>query len=240
MNFTQIHCQEFVGESAWRDTGVRLEGTPVKQLVVASQITYLRTVFDGILNWVGRWRITPRPFNSPVQLNTTQKMRRFLYRGILHKITHAQKRVYITTAYFLPKRSVLKALIKAAERGVDVKILLPGKTDVPFVKWAAFFIVQFLSQKKIPIFEYQKSILHAKTMIIDDDAYVGSFNLNYRSLFHDLEVLARFHDPKSLCVMTDQWVVDLENSRLISEKDFSSSWLTRLIYRIAFRLRYML
>lgn len=240
LNFTQVHCQEFVGEHAWRDTGARLEGPPVKQLVIASQITYLRTIFEGILHWVGRWRITPTPFNSPVQLNTTQKMRRFLYRGILRKITNAEKRVYITTAYFLPKRSVMKALIKAKERGVDVKILLPGKTDVPFVKWAAFFMVQFLLQKRIPIFEYQKSILHAKTMLIDNEAYVGSFNLNYRSLFHDLEVLARFDDTDTLQVMTDQWATDLQNSRLISEKDFGASWLTRLIYRIAFRLRYML
>ena len=240
LNFSQVHCQEFMGEQAWRDTGVRLEGPPLKQLVIASQITYLSTVFEGILHWVGRWRITPTPFNSPVQLNTTQRMRRFLYRGILRKITTAEKRVYITTAYFLPKRSVMKALIKAKERGVDVKILLPGKTDVPFVKWAAFFMVQFLLQKKIPIFEYQKSILHAKTMVIDDEAYIGSFNLNYRSLFHDLEVLARFDDSTSLQIMTEQWTVDLQNSRLISEKDFGASWLTRIIYRIAFRLRYML
>ena len=167
-------------------------------------------------------------------------MRRFLYKGMLRKISQADHRVYITTAYFLPKRSVLKALIKAAERGVDVKILLPGKTDVPFVKWAAFFLVQFLLQKKIPIFEYQKSILHAKTMIIDDEVYVGSFNLNYRSLFHDLEVLVRLDDRNSLNEMTTQWEEDLRNSRQVSEKDFGSSWIARLIYRIAFRLRYML
>lgn len=240
LNFIKIHCAEFVGNEAWRDTGVRLEGPPVKQLVIATQITYLRTIYRGILNWIGRWRVAAAPFNSPIQLNTTQKMRRFLYKGILRKISRAEHRVYITTAYFLPKRSVLKALIKAAERGVDVRILLPGKTDVPFVKWAAFFLVQFLLQMKIPIFEYQKSILHAKTMIIDDEVYVGSFNLNYRSLFHDLEVIARLNDTKSLQEMVNHWNEDLHNSRQISEKDFGSSWIARLIYRIAFRLRYML
>ncbi|MEK2688302.1 phospholipase D-like domain-containing protein [Bdellovibrio sp. GT3] len=238
LNFTQIHCEKYVGAKAWRDTGARMQGPAVKQLVTATQITYLRTIYKGILSWISRRRIPQTPLNSAVQLNTTQKMRKHLYRDILRRISHAKTRVYITTAYFLPKRSLLRVLIRAKERGVDIKLLIPEKSDLPFSQWAAFFLVRFLIEKKIPVFEYQKSILHAKTMVIDDDVYVGSFNLNYRSLFHDLEVIAHFRDSHTLGNMLTQWETDLGHSKNITAR--SSSWLTRVLAKIAFRLRYML
>lgn len=240
LNFIEVHCAKYVGSKAWRDTGVRVEGPAVKQLVIATQITYLRTVYRGILTWVGRWRVPHSSFSTALQLNTTQKMRRTLYRDLLRLLANAETRIYITTAYFLPKRSLLKALLKAADRGVDVKLVLPGKSDVLLVKWAAFSLVRFLIHSRMPIFEYQKTILHAKTMIVDNNVYIGSFNLNHRSLLHDLEVIARFQDQDSLQNMLGQWERDLKNSRSISEADFNSSWISRWFYKIAFRLRYML
>ncbi|MDG0816165.1 phospholipase D-like domain-containing protein [Bdellovibrio svalbardensis] len=240
LNFIEVHHSKYVGSKAWRDTGVRVEGSAIKKLVIASQITYLRTVYRGILTWVGRWRIPHSSFSTALQLNTTQKMRRTLYRDLLRLLSKADSRIYITTAYFLPKRSLLKVLLKAAERGVDVKLILPGKSDVPLVKWAAFSLVRFLLHSRMPIFEYQKTILHAKTMIVDNSVYIGSFNLNHRSLLHDLEVIARFQDSESLTNMLTQWETDLQNSRPVSEADFNSSWFSRWFYKIAFRLRYML
>lgn len=240
-NFSAEHCESIVGARAWRDSGAWVEGPPVKQLVLAFQISYLRTYVKGLLNWVGHWKSNSEPFQELLRLNTTQRMRRRLYKDLLKRISHAQSRIYLTTAYFLPKRSLLRALLKAARRGVDIKILIPGKSDVPIVKWAAFNIVRFLLQKQIPIFEYQKSILHAKTMIIDNEAFIGSVNLNHRSLMHDLEVEVVLNDPESLQNMLHQWQVDINNSKLVSEKDVSApSWFARILYKIAFRLRYML
>ncbi len=241
LNFIECHCAAIVGPSAWRDTGVRLEGHPLRQLILAFQITYLRTYYRGLLSWMNGWR-WPQAFRSPaLYLNTTKRMRKNLYKDILRKLNHAQKRIYITTAYFLPKRNIIRILLKASRRGVDVQLLIPGKSDVPLVKWAAFYLMQFLLKRHIPIFEYQKSILHAKTMIIDDECYIGSFNLNHRSLLHDLEVIACLRDSESLDQMLAQWRVDVENSKSASEKDFAApSWLARFIYWLAFRLRYLL
>jgi len=207
---------------------------------MAVQITYLRTVYRGILTWVSRWMLPKSSFSSALQLNTTQKMRRALYRDLLRLIAQADKRIYITTAYFLPKRKLLKALIQASNRGVDVILLLPGKSDVPLVKWAAFYIVRLLLMSRIPIFEYSGSVLHAKNMIVDDTAYVGSFNLNHRSLLHDLEVIARFADKTSLESMLSQWEADLVNSVQLKERNYNSSWLSHWFYKVAFLLRYML
>ncbi|WP_415061973.1 phospholipase D-like domain-containing protein [Bdellovibrio sp.] len=240
-NFTQDHCESLIGKKAWRDTGVWVEGPAVRRLVLAFQISYLRTYLKGIINWLGRWRPKSEPHEALLRLNTTQRMRRRLYKDLLMRLNRAQSRIYITTAYFLPKRALLRALMKAARRGIDVKILIPGKSDVPMVKWAAFYIIRFLLHKRVPIYEYQKTILHAKTMIIDNEAFIGSFNLNHRSVLHDLEVEVILNDPDSLHNMLQQWQMDIDNSKLVSEKDFAApSWLARLLYSIAFRLRYML
>lgn len=241
LNFTQHHSEQIMGTRAWRDTGVWVEGPPIKRLVLAFQISYLRTYLKGLINWVGRWRVKAEPFESLLRLNTTQRTRRRLYRDLLLRINRSKSRIYVTTAYFLPKRSLLRALLTAARRGVDVQILIPGKSDVPMVKWAAFYIVRLLLQRRIPILEYQKTILHAKTMIIDDDVFIGSFNLNHRSILHDLEVEVVLKDKDSLNNMLHQWQIDVSNSKLASEKDFAApSWLARVLYKIAFRLRYML
>lgn len=240
-NFTKEHCASFVGSQAWRDTGVCVEGESVHQLVLAFQLTYLRTLMKGLLNWVDRWRMRLDLSHGNLRLNTTPKMRRDLYKDLLRRISRSRSRLYITTAYFLPKRSLLRALLKAARRGVDVQILIPGKSDVPMVKWAAFYIVRFLLKKRVAILEYQKSILHAKTMIIDNEVFIGSFNLNHRSILHDLEVEVVLKDASSLQSMLKQWHTDLQHSKPVSEKDLAApSWLARILYTIAFRLRYML
>ena len=240
-NFTQDHCESLVGTKAWRDTGICVSGPPIKQLVLAFQITYLRTYVKNLLNWVGRWSLKNDPYQDLLRLNTTQRSRRRLYKDLLKKIAHSQTRIYLTTAYFLPKRSLLRALLKAARRGVDVQLLIPGKSDVPMVKWAAFNIVRFLLQKRIPLYEYQKTILHAKTMIIDQEVFIGSSNLNHRSIMHDLEVEVVLRDPATLANMLRQWDIDKQNSKKILEKDYTArSIFTRIIHKIAFRLRYLL
>ena len=240
-NFTQEHCESLMGPAAWRDTGVWVEGPALKRLVLAFQITYLRTSMHGIANWIGRWKPPRDNFEKILRLNTTKKMRQALFRDLVRRISTAEKRVYITTAYFLPKRSILRALLKSSARGVDVRLLIPGPSDVPMVKWAAYPILRFLALKSLPIYEYQKSILHAKTMILDDEVFIGSFNLNHRSFLHDLEVEVVLKDPQSLTNMTSQWDLDLQHSKLLTKRDIQHpSWLFRKLYGLAFRLRYML
>jgi len=239
LNFSGAH----IGPHAWRDTGVSVEGEGVKALIVAFHITYLRTFQRGVLKMLTRhkWLGTYDPTDSQVRLNTTIKMRHRIYKGLLRRMQYSQKRIYITSAYFLPKRKILGALISAARRGVDVRILIPGKSDVPIVKWAALHILKMLSQRGVRIFEYQKSILHAKTMMIDNEGFIGSFNLNHRSLLHDLEVEVVLKDPESLTTLETQWNEDLANSVEVGAKHFTpTSVILRMIHRLAFKLRYML
>lgn len=239
LNFTADH----VGPRGWRDTGVCVEGDGVRNLSVAFHVTYLRTIHRGLIGLLTRLQWQPRldTTTSLVRLNTTQRNRRKLYVDLLKRIRGAKTRIYVTTAYFLPKRSLVRALMKASKKGVDVRILIPGRSDVPVVKWAAFNLLHLLRRRKVKLYEYEKSILHAKTMVIDDIGFIGSQNLNHRSLIHDLEVEVVLKDKTSVDSLLAQWEIDLKSSHELSESQYkATSRILRVFYKLAFRLRYML
>jgi len=145
----------------------------------------------------------------------------------------------ITNAYFIPRRSVLRALKKAAQRGVEVALVLPALTDVPIVQWASRSLYYRLLKAKVRIFEYQPSVLHAKTVIIDNWATVGSHNLNHRSMIHDYEVEAVLTDNQSLNELVNQWQIDVKSSQEITLESLGKfPWWTRWISRLAYWFRY--
>ena len=109
-------------------------------------------------------------------------------RTFCKRVAAARTRVWLTTPYFVPSHRLVRALEQAATSGADVKLLFPERSDVPVITSVAAEYYERLLPAGVSIFHYQPAILHAKTMIIDDWATVGSSNLNHRSLFHDFEV----------------------------------------------------
>lgn len=96
----------------------------------------------------------------------------------------ARESVWITNSYFAPKSSLTRLLGDAAARGVDVRLLLPGRSDVPIVRHAGHGFFAELLRAGVAIFEYEASILHAKSLVVDGYvSVVGSTNMDYRS-FH--------------------------------------------------------
>ena len=110
-------------------------------------------------------------------------------------ITIAREKVYITTPYFIPDRAILVALQTAALRGVDVRLLLPSKSNHPVVFQAARFFYEELLEAGVRIYGSGPGIIHAKTMVVDTAvALVGSANMDLRSFRLNFEVHAR--DPR--------------------------------------------
>ena len=104
---------------------------------------------------------------------------RLIQRAMLLTVREAKHRVLITNPYFFPPPPLFRALARAAERGVEVMILVPGegKADVPFTRWASQHIYFTLLKKGVRIFELQNAVLHAKTVTIDGIySSIGSFN----------------------------------------------------------------
>ncbi len=243
INWTQVHSRKAQGLNAWRDTAIAVEGAEVDILSQAFIVDWNRAqkLSDLRLRKKSPLLKYYDPRKSLVRLNTGLKERWRLNRDLLRRIHNSKHRVWLTTAYFLPHRSLMRALKKAARRGVSVQILGPGQTDVPFVKLAAFELAHKLSMAGVKIFEYQTSILHAKVMIVDDWVTVGSANLNYRSLFHDLEVEVVLNEAKAIDLIQKQWHSDIKNSLPFDNEVYqSASWFRRFLSRVAFRLRYLL
>jgi cardiolipin synthase len=242
-NITRVHSEKIMGPHTWRDSGVRVKGPALESLAAAFDLAwnFSKNIprFSLDSSWVKDKMLLIVQWQELLRLNANDRIRRFLYRDLIRRIRFARNRVYITTAYFLPKRALMKALSKAAQRGVDVRIITPGPTDLPFVKWAAHQIPHKLQKAGVKMFEYQPRILHAKYMLIDDWASIGSFNLNHRSLLHDLEVEAVLTDAESLGNLKHQFAEDLSQSKALDRALYEQSpWWWRWITKTLFKLRY--
>lgn len=210
MNIAAYHLKEYAGVDAWRDTGARVTGSSISALVRAFYCTWSSSLFRH----AGMKKI---PKN--VRVYNSMDNRRLMYCDFLQKIGQAQDRIWLTTAYFVPTGSLLKKLKSAVKRNVDIRILTTAKTDVFPIRWmrSAFYIGLLRSGARI--FEYEPSVLHAKSALIDDFAMLGSTNLNNRSFFHDQEVdIVLDH---SIDLLEAQFLRDLGRSKEIKIADLS-------------------
>ncbi len=228
MNVTDKHLSEFYGKDAWRDTSVMVRGDGVSRLVLD---------FDHL--W-SRRRAKPRPeSHGPVRLNSGRRARRRLYFDLVQRVFRAERRVWITTPYFVPEPSLARALRFAAWNGVDVRILVPRKNDVWLVKWIARAFYWILMRYGAKVYEYLPSVLHAKILLIDDWGMVGSSNMNHRSILHDLEVDLELAEAESLRSLENQFRLDLLSAHPIEPSVWRKrSWLGRLFERLVVRLKH--
>ncbi len=105
-------------------------------------------------------------------------------------VTSARRRVWLTTPYFVPGTALLVALKTAALRGVDVRILTPAQSDVPFVRLASRSYHRPLLEAGMRVFEYEPRVLHGKSLLIDEDIVaLGSANADVRSFRMNFEVV---------------------------------------------------
>lgn len=138
--------------------------------------------------------------------------------AVLSAIAAAARRtLWITNAYFAPGHRALRVLEEAADRGVDVRLLLPGKTDVPIVRRAGHGYYGTLLERGVRIFEYQAAILHAKTLVADGlVSVVGSTNLDFRSFLFNAECDLLILCPETAATMEQAFRADLEKAEEVT------------------------
>ena len=236
MNITKDHISRDEGGNAWRDTSVRLENVNFESLNKAFESAWShRSIPERIKDIFHHIRRDPI-----FRLNYTWLRRRILYKNLLRKIRQCKKRIWITNAYFVPDNILLRRIKEAAHNGVDVRILLPKKSDVFVMPWASSTFYYSLLKAGVRIFEYLPSNLHAKTLILDNWMLVGSSNLNYRSLLHDLEIDVKVRQKQSKDRLVSLFLDDLKHSKEISITDLGAHrpWSQRLLGRIVLYLKY--
>lgn len=137
-------------------------------------------------------------------------------------ITSAEKRLYIQTPYFIPDEPLLFALKSAALKGVDVKIILPLKSDVKIVNLASKTFLYELLEVGIKIYYYKEGFLHNKLLISDNLCSLGSANLNSRSLNLDFEASSFILDANKTNKLVEIFNKDLEKSVLVDMKSLKN------------------
>jgi cardiolipin synthase A/B len=140
-----------------------------------------------------------------------------IHRKLFNAITRADRRVWLTTPYFIPDRSIMVALMTAAERGVDVRLLLPGWSDHKFVLYAGRSHYLELLAAGARIFEYKRGMLHAKTMVVDDVwTTIGSANMDRRSFVLNWEANLIALDRLLACQMAERFEHDMKDAAEIT------------------------
>ena len=207
----------------WRDTGVLVEG-PV--------VSLLLDIFNkNWKKWGGeplQWQVRGEAFSDGVSIipifaassKGRKRMRKLLY----YSINSAKKNIYLTTAYFVPSRMMLKSLEQAVKRGVIVKLLVPGKSDVLAAYYAGRSFFTRLLKAGVEIYYYHGEILHAKTSMFDCCfSIVGSANLDFQSLRRNDEGNVGILDEGFGRQMEQVFFEDLKSS----EKIEIEKWLKR-------------
>ena len=181
-----------LGALAWRDTDIQLQGPVVAEF---------QKLFLGTWQAQTGQALGDKTYFPPQRPAGTQVVRAIgsspdeafsqIYATLLSASGSAETSVYITNAYFAPDPLLLAALSAAAQRGVDVVLILPGQTDSWLVFHAGRAYYEPLLRAGVKIYERRGAILHSKTALIDGVwATVGSTNLDWRSFLHNQEVNA--------------------------------------------------
>jgi cardiolipin synthase A/B len=164
-----------------------------------------------------------------------------IYLTLISAITNAEKQVYITTAYFVPDPQLLKALLEAAGRGVDVRLVLPSHSDSTSAFYAGRSHYSKLLGGGVKIYERRGALLHVKTAIVDGVwSCVGSSNLDWRSALDNDEVNAVILGREFAQQMEAAYAGDIAASDVIDPESWKrrsllqrlKEWTARLWWRL--------
>lgn len=160
-----------------------------------------------------------------------------MYVTLLSAINSAETQVFLTNAYFVPDPQMLTALKEAAGRGVDVRLLLPEKTDSNMVYYASRSFYDELLNAGVKIYERQDALLHAKTAMIDGVwSTIGSTNLDWRSFTNNQEINAVMLGQDFGAKMQALFEKDLESSKRVTLETWRSRSIASRIKERAARL----
>jgi len=214
----------------WRDTHVKLDG-PIAiqtQAVFAMDWYWARREFLP-LNW--------EPQTAP---DSADKMGIIMATGpadpletagmfFVHALNSAKDRIWITAPYFVPDDAIVKALMLASLRGVDVRVLVPGIVDKWLADRAMYHYMELLADSNVKFYMHRPGFLHQKVMVVDEAiATIGTHNFDNRSFRLNFEVSAVIYDEEFTTEVAEMLERDMATSELLDPTTFKDRpWLWR-------------
>ena len=207
----------------WRDTHIRIEGEAIPSL---------QAVF--MMDWffVSKKPLPQNELFFPKSAIEEECLVQIVasgpdsdWAGIMHAyfsaIATAQHSVYISTPYLIPNETILTALKTAGLSGVDVRILLPARSDSRLTSWGTFSFLEELMECGVHIFFYEKGFTHSKLMMVDGVfCSVGTANIDIRSFDQNFEINAMIYDENITGQLEKSFAEDLLNSREINLEEW--------------------
>lgn len=217
MNIADYYINGLPKIGQWHDMHIRIEGDAVR---------YLQGIFLTIWNRETGQHIggpdyfpdTPQlPDSIAEEIAIVDRTPRETPRAISHAYTTsiqaAQKSIRIVNPYFVPTKSIRKAIKSALKKGTEVEIMIPAVSDIPFTPEASFYIAHKLMKKGAKIYLFNGGFHHSKIMMVDSTfCTVGTANLNSRSLRYDYETNAFIFDPETTNKLNAMFERDLKDS----------------------------
>ena len=151
------------------------------------------------------------------------------HRAFVDAIHNARERVWLMTPYFVPTEAALMALTTAAMRGIDVRVMVPDKSDTFMAKLAARSFYDDVMDAGVRVFEYQPRMIHSKAMLVDDNYVVmGTSNFDNRSFRLNFEVDVAVHERSLADALEAVWKTDQADSKEVPKESKPQPFLTRL------------
>jgi cardiolipin synthase A/B len=226
----------------WRDDMMRIEGPAVNGLSHCFHRVWRRHDVPPIQHLHAE-PVAPAPGVRllPVRILGERyfRHRHEIARDYASRVYAAKRTVYISNSYFVPDASVRRALVRAAKRGVDVRVIVPAHSDVEAVKFAGRAQYPKLLEAGVRIYEWQDGMFHAKTAVIDGEwCTTGTFNFDYLSLHYNLEVNASVLDAELAAEVERSFRDDIARSREVELREVElRSLYDRLVENGFYRLR---
>ena len=223
----------------WRDTHLRLEGEAVGML----QIVFITDWFFVTKKLLADYdKYLPKTHvrdETMIQIVTSGPDSDWasIMQAFFSAISHAQHHIYISSPYFLPNEAILTAVKVASLSGIDVRIMIPSRSDSKIVYWASRSYIGELIEANVKVYLYRKGFNHSKLIMIDGRfASVGTANMDIRSFEDNFEVSAILYDRAITESLEADFLRDLERSRLVTREYWESRPLLHNMYEAMSRL----
>ena len=209
-------------EGGWRDIGLVVSGPAAARLA---------PYYDELMGWSARKRARIRDLRQIIQrYSETSGALQWQLGGPMRLLSPwalstardlAQGcDVEVIAAYFAPPWSMLQRIARIGDKG-RARVVTAARSDNSATIFAARFTYNQLLKRGVEIYEYQRTKLHTKLLVFDDEVHVGSSNFDIRSLYLNLEMMLRVDDPEFTSLMRLYFEGELDDSKRITPEDWS-------------------
>ena len=221
MNIADYYITGLPKIGQWHDMHMRIEGDAVRYLQGIFLTMWNQETKQHVGDPVYFPDIPQLPDSIAEEIAIVDRTPRETPRSISHayaaSIGAAQHSIQIVNPYFVPTKSIRKAIKYALKKGTEVEIMIPAVSDIPFTPEASFYIVHKLMKKGAKVYLFNGGFHHSKIMMVDRNfCTVGTANLNSRSLRYDFETNAFIFDPTITHQLNDMFERDKKNSTLLT------------------------